>query len=363
MKQFCIQLLLFLSPVVFFVALGGHVLIATKEYYTTDDVLTLHQTGASYILGKQYIPFDHSYKEAIYRIKQPNYITLGTSHMLVVRQDFFSPADSFYNLTQVADPIAIRDWLKHEIATENHLPSLIVLGIEPYHFVEKNITNGVAEQIERVAQDGIGNINWLQVLSDVMTDVFTRTISLRQLNELAEYDTTVGARAYSRHAGILRDGSYVFPEYSYNNPDSPEYHFAQTMYAVKNGVGLFKTGTIQPETLAAVEEILTLAKAHNITIVGFTTPYSPVVYDYMESIEKFAYIDELNTSLADIFAQHDMVFGDYTNPARLNISNNDFHDGAHYDSGVAATLLLDLATQHPMLGEYLNLAVLRAQAL
>jgi len=311
------------------------------------------------MIAKQYVPFDRSFKEDIYRLEKPEYITLGTSHMLVIRDTFFNPPQAFYNYDQVGRPLAMRDWLQKEIRTNpEHLPKLILIGFEPTHFVKLDKPLTASEQWG-VAQDGIGKIKWLQVFSDVMRDLLTRKVSLSELTSATEDTIIIGALAQRNEEGTLRDGSYTLRGYPYNNPDAPEYRFAQTRYSFDHGLGLFSVSdTLNTEALEAVAEILKMAQDHDIYIAGFTTPFSPEAYRWMMESGTYGYLTLLDEKLKALFLEHHMAYGNYADPATLGITNEDFHDGAHYDESVAALIMYRLAEANDTFARYIDLDTL-----
>src|SRR5262249_3268237 len=132
----------------------------------------------------------------------------------------------------------------------------------------------------------------------------------------------------------------------------------------QNGTNLFIQGDqISEDHIQHVEHILQYCRQHGIQVIGFSPPYSPMIYADLMASGRYAYVSLASARLSSLFRTYYFVYDDFSNPDALNLASDDFYDVWHSDEYGALQMFIAMLRQSPeALGKYSDLRTLEALA-
>lgn len=361
MKTLIIRTIIFLLPLILLLSLVVTVHVRFNEFADPALMLESHQTKQPILYGKQYIPSKYDFKEAIIEKFSPEIISMGNSRSLQIREEFFKTEYSFYNFT---DANNLRSLLKLLSEIKNGAkpkPKLLILVMG-----QMSLSPAASGDLPDVAEDGIGETKWLQILQSTVKDLISQKITLPNLFNPQPYPPyrLIGTRANVNHVGLRNDGSYSYGDIipGHENPKHEDHQFKYSLRMIDRGLSNWKHAeSPATSTLAVYEDFLNQADHMDIHVVTILPPYAPTNFAAMDFNRDYAYIPEAVTKMQQIHRQYEHSFYDFTNPDTLGLSDADFFDGIHWSETANALALIEIAKTDHTLAEYLNLESLTTQ--
>lgn len=135
--RFCLQLALFLAPVLVIVALFESTFWAAGESWPMARIAAAHEGRETLLVRPQYFAQSYRFKFDRVRALQPDVICLGTSRVLQIRGLLFAPGTKFYNgggmLGSFADIQAYAQAVADGTLPK---PKVAIFGVEPWWIKE-----------------------------------------------------------------------------------------------------------------------------------------------------------------------------------------------------------------------------------
>lgn len=321
----------------------------SREFEPVDKVVKIQlQNGGLYLSAlHNTIPL---YKLALYRAVKPTIVTMGSSRVWQFRGRYFTVP--FVNLGGATQSLIDVEKLLRKI-TAIHKPKIVLLNLDPWWFgsfgesliARTKFPNGSEFRLDLLFLP----CEWL-LDRKISVSNFCQTLAGREQNPFP----SMGVFAAVNREGFYQDGSLynygrVFGLYKKKGVA----RFAGTEHQVRSGKETFSYDrTINPQRWADFVSLMKYAKAQNIRVITFLSPFPAKIVDLMASLgENFAYIDELKAIIPEV-SPHNYDFFD---PREFGSSDCEFLDGLH--PGEIATLrMLEIMGRDPSsgLGSYLD---------
>lgn len=293
------------------------------------------------------------YKLELVKQTKPKIIALGSSRVLQLREEFFR--DSFVSAGNAMNTLKEGRLFLEEVL-KFYKPDIVILGLDIWWF---NALYPNYETGEYLNITGT-NINMTKIL-DTAKHIYDQQLPFQYLldnhfiaNPYSNLDS-LGLNAIYNSRGFFKDGSYLYGEIL-KMKKTKDANFTDTLLRVTQGVSRFEYAShIDVKRMQDLFDILNILRKHNIQVVIFIPPLAPSIYKAIqEKQEKYAYIDELFTSLE----KNHITFFNYHNPAVLKDDDCEFLDGFHGGDVFYARILADMAQKSEILQPYVNIPYL-----
>jgi hypothetical protein len=83
------------------------------------------------------------------------------------------------------------------------------------------------------------------------------------------------------------------------------------------------------DSLVELDHLLQFCQSNNIAVVGFSPPYAPTVYQAMLKKGGYDYIPQSIVKINELFDRYSYKYFDFTDIAKLGITDDDMLDGFH----------------------------------
>lgn len=360
---FWLRTLLYLLPfaTVFFTLTGYNVTVG--ESMPLSWVVDTQAHDREVLYRPRYGNRDQQFKTLAINMRHPEIIAIGSSRILQFRAGFFNRnPDAFYNaagpgwtLTQVTNVLYGIE--------PSALPDVVILAIDPPWFNDAYVSDvfpPYQSDMEHIVQANRA------FLSDLVNGVpigrggvpFQRFIERRVpgTDSLA-----LGMRAIRDGHGFRSDGSELYGDFLVagwlNMVDVRNWHRGW----MREGRNMYVFGsTISNQAMSELNELLTWARANEITVIGFLPSYLPDLWNEMVSRGNHSYIAMLTPVLAALFESYGYPFFDFSYGLAVDTYENEFFDGWHASERSNLRLYIRMLEAEPqLLGRYSNLDALR----
>lgn len=290
--------------------------------------------------GGYYLPdnAEYQYKMALYKLRKPDIITLGTSRVLGFRQYMFNVP--FVNMGRTFGSLQMLKTIDDILAI--HKPKVIILGLDWWDFIRPGKTQWKGHQY-----DGTDIIP-AQLISPYEW-IFDGKITLTQFIDGVlgknEPDTDVnsyGVPARHHVSGYAKDGSIYYFSILNGPPNSSTYQFREGLanIAAKHTYGEFEIGnSIPAEKWKQLSTLRELLKKNQVKLIIYLPPEPVTIIQALNKAGSYGYIDELRHS----HKKFGPNFYDYFDPRVIHASDCEFIDEYHSDDIVAMRVLLALS--------------------
>ncbi|MBK9705045.1 MAG: hypothetical protein IPO75_17295 [Betaproteobacteria bacterium] len=332
MSRFLKKLLIYLLPFVVILCIPAMVFVETGEITAVSRVIDLQVTSRIPVLfGRAYSDPTPYYKlESVLR-RRPDVLALGTSRVLAVRSNFFSPELSFFNAGNGVTRLRhFRLFL--ERIPKGAEPRLIFLGLDQYLFndaFDSLLPDGM--ELAWAAEERIAEVffsNWTKVYGDYWEQKFRLADLVAETGE-----RRIGLNAVAHANGFRSDGSYTWAEFVADpwNPKNPDFEFQNTFDRIQMGDRRFQYAEhVSEKALLELDALLRECKARGIYVAAFLPPFAHAVFEKMQSMPKqYGYLRELEPSLRLIFNKSGFSLYDSSDLASLGASDKETIDGFH----------------------------------
>jgi hypothetical protein len=323
MRSLLLRFVIFLVPPAMALAFPAWVLFASGEFMPDEEFLGLRRQSQPFLMSKAYSDPTGYLKLRTVQIEAPDIVALGSSRVLLFRQDFFS--GRFFNAgtgayQQFEDLLTFLRFLP-----AGGEPKLIILGRDQ-KFFNSRWTTRLPEPFTGPLVS-TSTFRWWPLLRaswfDVYSDYFQGKFQLRNLTQPpSDGIRRIGLQAVVRNMGYREDGSFTWAHWEFDGADLSD---------IANNEGYYVYGTgISDRTMEELEAFLTECQRRGVYVAGFLPPFSPRVYRALDrQRNNYGYLFDLADRLRPLFHQYGFSFADFTNPARCEIERDGFFDGQH----------------------------------
>lgn len=267
------------------------------------------------------------YKIATINYVSPDVLLLGSSRMYHWRLDYMFNAESIgYNASIGSiEPIEIA-WIIENLANQNNLPEVIILGIDD-PFFNQDATDIRENRIDNVVPPLL--YNFMRTIDGVKTTAqqyTTNPVKIARFYQYYEQTNFLGSVARDSGRGFRFDGGFQIPQLG--ELSESEIQRQDDFYT--NNQNIFQRGdSIYQPAIDAIEDILTIAVEHDITVIGIISPYNSSQFNRMMDSGEFSYLPEARQQVGQLFAEHDMPLLDFTDATTIGGTDDELYDYWH----------------------------------
>ncbi len=370
MFKFTLKVILFLSPIALYYAFPIAVLFFSKEYYPAYEVVAIQNTHKETLFGNVYntgslIP----YKTILLDTNNPQIFALGTSRVLQLRKEFFTPQTQFLN-AGLGVPWSLNDieYILQSASSSQNSSTKRVLILD----LDRELFTLDSEQADQTTENYISIFGFhfyapFNVARGMYLDYFIRhKYSFIKLVSNEANTDKLGMQAIANGNGFRSDGSYRYNKES-QDPNLVATNEAEIKVVAQNI--LRDTPASLPSTdepniaanLIILKQILETAKSKNITVVGYIPPY-PVEINQATFASTSAYKTretDLTNQISADFKQDGFAFYDMSDIAQYGGTDAEFSDTVHGTDLLYAKMSLYLANHDPVLKNYFDKTALQ----
>lgn len=284
------------------------------------------------------------------QIIKPKILTLGTSRIMQVRQQFFK-SHIIYNAAISASISQGIGEMKHflDMVKDSTNIKHVIIGLDPWLFNPNYPDNQRANKTESLKsklKKRLSNFpllyNGLKQLKSYLSDISARPIIYRKL--IPEYQSSLrylfkdrqfkgyGLNSKIHNSGFRFDGSYQYPgDYQEGWLDASIISYKNSL---KNDNYRFSPAqNIYYDSLYELQQLLDFAKSEQINVIGLMPPFSPNFYSALTSMEnRKSFIKDYEIKVCSTLVKNGFKcynYSDIRKYPQLNIHSGDFYDNTH----------------------------------
>lgn len=350
-RRFFVKFTIFLIPILAYVVavmglglwFGDLIPISEKAKLQIARQATFHFRGSQEDLI--------SYKLQMTLQQRPQLLVMGSSRFFYMSSAFVTQPDvRFYNAaipafspTNALEMISI-------LSDHDAMPEVLIINFDLPWFnadrvdfrreeivvLEPNLLSSIQRMIEDFQTLALDMIKDPKAIIDQI-----QAVSLQEINTIGRQKSNGIAERegyYKADGSLLR---IITPERVQSGMELHEYYLqkGEQMYEIGSGV--------DEDLLAAVQEMLAIAQENDTLVIGVLLPYHPDFYHAMQGTDEFDYLSISREAIADKFSDANMIFQDYSDPAKTHVQPNMFYDGWHLAEVGTLSVYVDLVTQYP----------------
>jgi hypothetical protein len=355
MKKLLLKILLLAFPFILLFSVPGYVLIKGRELYSYEQITRIHNRDSNSLIGLAYSNPDKYMKLQSTLERRPEVLALGTSRVMQVRSGFFNPGVSFYNAGGAVEKVRQFEFFLRQLPSD-YKPRVLIVSLDQYFF-NNNFDDLTQTAFAGEYKDKFSLLAYVfENCIPIWKKVFQKKINFSE----ASAKNSFGVNAIQNRNGFLHDGCYYYGT-SVTHPElSQDYHFTDTYSRIEKGERRFQYGReVNSNALAVLDSFLKYCSTKNIHVVGFLPPYAPSVYQKMRSMgDKYAYMDQIFSTSEPVFKKYGFGLYDFTDPAGLNMKDENFVDGFHGSDRVYLGIMRSITRSEPQLQQFSNVGSL-----
>jgi hypothetical protein len=339
--SYCIvsMLILGVSASVIIPAMSLAYLHNSYEIAPVDQVAKMQQITAGY-----YLPLhgEYQYKLALYKVRKPDVVVIGTSRVLAYNQHMFNVP--FVNMGRTLGNFAsirtFNDMLKI------HKPKVIIWGMDWWDLINKPEKTWHGIQYtgnEIMPVDLLLPYQWI-FSGKITLGEFVATALGRQLNYIDNNSYGVQARHHLR--GYANDGAFYYFADIKGIFQERNVQFAVDKKTILNTVptaGYFQAAAdVPPYKWVELKAIQQLLSKNHIKLIIFIAPEPPAIIAAMQKSKHYQYLQTLNSQAHD-FGPY---YYNYLDAKQLRSNDCEFIDALHSGDVVAMRVLLSMSKDH-----------------
>lgn len=283
----------------------------------------------------------YRYKLALYDLRRPEVVVIGSSRVLQMSQGMFTVP--FANLGRVVnypdEAVVVVDAM-----LALHVPRLVLIGLDPW-WLNPRWTH--APTFDSHARKG-GDLDPEALLAPArwlaegrISWPLYRDLLAGSLPHVEDGLALYGIQAIVDRAGFRPDGSYFRGDVLTGRKPASDIGFGDTLARVAGDTAQFRRGaTLAPERLAALRRAVATLQDAGVTVITFLPPVAPPVAAAMAGEGGyFAYLAAARDDLGNLGAAH----LDAWDAGDLDAGACEFDDGFHHGEVVDLRILLALA--------------------
>lgn len=353
MKKFVKDFLLYMLP--FFILIFIYLLFvltgyAAGEYKSIKGAIVKQRKDHTIILGLAY-----NEQKAYYKLENVNYyqkevIALGTSRVMQFKDVYFK--NNFYNCGGAVS--GNFDEYRNFLQNMTYKPKVILLGLDTWIFNEE--WSSGCDRYEDYTEIQMIDRKRIAMTNHMIRDYIDGKWSY---NRLETYSNNIGFNGKIKDSGFMYDGSYYYGSV-YRHPETErDSEFKDTMVRMENGNRGFEYGDqIDNRSIGYLEEFLDYCSYNNIYVVGYLTPFAPMVYQEMKESGNYEYLEEIPSVCDLLFKKYGFHFFDYKDGGTLGVTDAYFIDGFHGSEVLYGMLMKDMSSNDNELKQYVDTAKL-----
>jgi hypothetical protein len=186
----------------------------------------------------------------------------------------------------------------------------------------------------------------------VLQDAITGKYSLAELLGSDEPNglRTLGLDAKTQASGFTFDGSRYIRQGSRNETAvASQVATARERFATRD-LALRASLRVQPESVAALRDIVTHLQALDVEVIGLIMPYTlPSLTDQMRAAPDYAPVFAAQQDIHGVFESLDAELFDFFDSGAFGLEDTDIADGTHTTAPVTGQILAEMIRQSPSL--------------
>lgn len=350
-KKFNVIYLTIIGLFLTFLLINYIFLVRVNETLTIEDIVDLQQKNNA-IYGSAVNQRFYPYKLELYKNKNPEVITLGSSKVMQFREEFFNT--SFVNCGG-----AMRSIQQGEVFLEDLFkykkPKLIIMGVDFWWFNPRYHQ----DLIGRVSKTTIPDIKlmmtpykWIKKKKITPKEAWEMFVNPNSKNKYTDYNN-IGMMAYKDSDGFRKDGSYLYGSI-FSGLSLDDVQFKTTSKLIERGKKRFRySEEISEEQKKDFKRVIELCKKNNVDLIVYIPPLPNITNEKIASKgKKYAYIKQFKDFITSLSVEN------YDFSELKSISSNDCEcvDGFHCGTVSDAKILKTIIKKNPKskLKKYLN---------
>lgn len=276
-------------------------------------------------------------------------VLIGTSRSLQVRKELFKAP--FYNAGAATSRAGDLRRFLAKIPKESQ-PRVFFVVLD--QFLLNELTDKHVGAEYRPLDDALASCtsklgfleeNWPKVWRDLLARKVPAGLILRPGRA-----DRIGVRAKVLGSGYRRDGSFRIA-----GPES----FDEVRDRMAKGLRRYEYAEDpSPAMVDEIDKFLADARARGIEVVAILPPYAPTIYDEMQALGHWHYVEKVHGALAPRFAARGHTIWDYTDTRGIGLTDKEFYDGFHGSERAYAAILADLGKKDPVIASITDTAAL-----
>lgn len=337
MKRFLIKLFFSTIPALLLLTFPVWAFIKSKELLSLDIVVEEMATnGKGKLVGWGYLDNDKAFKLRMSQRLKTDILALGTSRIMQFQGEWFNEDYSFYN---AGGGVFRLDEMRVFLERLHYNPKILFVCLDQFFFKENWGDPRVANYNYEWKPAEIISTNLLVFFRDWMD----HKIQIDSLNHTHH----IGMNAVINNNGYRADGSYYYG-LIYKYPEkSEDYQFKSVLSHLEDGEPRWDyCRTVNKEAKEELKNLIEYCKSHQILLVTYLPPFSPMVWQKMMSMgDDYGYMKVLSDELSPLFDQVSSKFFSFNNGGELNSSNCEFIDGFHGSNKTYLRMVLRMLEQ------------------
>lgn len=352
LKKFLLKLSIFSTPFLLFAGVIISMGLTFGDLLPVSAIVRIQTSeGAAYhVDGSQQDIINYKQQMALYR--DPDVLVLGSSRFFFMREQFVTDENySLYNATVPGVPPTTAYEILVTLVDNDTIPDVVIINFDlawfngdrtdmarfPQRVDAPDMTTDVTRQItvfQNLAMDFIVNPASVWSQLELHQQAGGLTIG-RDTQERGQLD-----RTFRADGSIVRD----------TTPRQAADGVTASYPCIEDNISMCEVGTTVDETaLQTVHDLLMLAQANDIVLIGVLPPYHPDFYAYLSDSSEHSYYNDARNAIAQLFEEVDMPFEDFSDGRGIGIETLMFYDAWHLNETGTLQMFLAIARNHPEL--------------
>lgn len=359
MKRFYIRSLLFVLPVVLFVAVPSWVLFSTGENLRGVDGVI--QRSDRFLMGYAYNQENYNYVKWKTLVSREKYgvVALGSSRVLEFRSRMFD--SSFYNAGYTIS--ALNEFVPffQHIPREKY-PDYLIISLDQWTF-NANWDSLTTPPDSKKWAESFHTIPDQSTLINVWKDLLHRKYSLF-LPRKRDNIPCIGLNAIVEGTGFRSDGSALYGKQVRKllagDTTAADYNYQETFGYIGQGTMRFNYGDrINEKALPELEKLMQFCKTNGIKLVAFLPPYADKVNEQMQATGRYTYIQAIYPAISPVFAQYGFEVYDFSSLGSVGSNDAETLDGFHGGELTYLKILIKMLESNSVLNNVTSVERLR----
>ncbi|NCC08680.1 MAG: hypothetical protein EOM30_11770 [Clostridia bacterium] len=324
-------------------------MLLSGELLRTKQVVALQPyLGDKFLYGASYSNTYSLYKYSVLTQRKAPVLAVGDSRVLQFKAEFFNNKQDFYNSGMLfVTPRACLTSLQNMPA--DALPKVLIYGIDQSALTKANCYNSPFDVPEFMRDEIYATPSAL--LKAMSIDIGKGDYNI--FDTLAPF-SKIGMTAKNDGSGFMQDGSYYYGKIYHSGKTAAE-RIAKDLDRIKKGEDWFAgSKEIYQDSIDVFGQIADFCSEKGIKLVAFMPPFSPTGYEAYHNRKDTKFLDDIDTKLAPIFTSRGAEFYNFTDPATLALTDEEFIDAFHGSDVAYLRILQAMLNGGSCLNDYIN---------
>lgn len=333
MERFIKKILAFILPLMLIISLTNIVIDPGNLFSGIELEIAEYLVSGSNVTGSFNIDERELQKRIIgNKDSQPEIVVIGSSRIQQIGSDIYGDGtlNNSVSGTSIEDIVAI-----YQLYLDNDkLPKKIIIGIDPWLFNENNDQNRWKTWKELYYAFNNSSSSWHESIpifkySQILSISYFQSSLKNIKRKLTKKNQFKKTNDKINDTFTRRTDGTIYYDKDYINITEKEIEERATSFISKTLYSLEKYPYMSKELIKTFEFLIENIRKKNIEIEFILMPYHPIVYDYIQSKEKYLIVDEVEEYIkAYVNDKNITLIGSY-NPYNYNLQTTDFYDGMH----------------------------------